>query len=213
MKESSSRPARVQLLKDMLKNAESMKELIKNQIDNDEQIYSSSLSASSASSTSTSTETSSSTPAPAASDEGLDDLDEDAYSASSSSTTSTKSAATAKPTGPKYSLFTPADLTAITQAYESTNPWLETQLGLQEKLTESDDPALTVVEVDSRLREFERILNRMYERMTANAGQQKKSSSSGKKASKEKKKPEAEKSKGKGKDQPKEKEDLPKDEL
>ncbi|CAI7619513.1 unnamed protein product [Penicillium palitans] len=213
MKESSSRPARVQLLKDMLKNAESMKELIKNQIDNDEQIYSSSLSASSASSTSSSTETSSSTPAPATSDEGLDDLDEDAYSASSSSTTSTKSAATAKPTGPKYSLFTPADLTAITQAYESTNPWLETQLGLQEKLTESDDPALTVVEVDSRLREFERILNRMYERMTANAGQQKKSSSNGKKASKEKKKPEAEKSKGKGKDQPKEKEDLPKDEL
>ncbi|KAJ6137140.1 hypothetical protein N7471_003626 [Penicillium samsonianum] len=217
MKESSSRPARVQLLKDMLKNAESMKELIKNQIDNDEQIYSSSLSASSASSTSTSTststETSSSTPAPAASDEGLDDLDEDAYSASSSSTTSTKSTAAAKPTGPKYSLFTPADLTAITQAYESTNPWLETQLGLQETLTESDDPALTVLEVDSRLREFERILNRMYERMTANAGQQKKSSSSGKKGSKEKKKPEAEKSKGKGKDQPKEKEDLPKDEL
>ncbi|CAI7599766.1 unnamed protein product [Penicillium glandicola] len=214
MKESSSRPARVQLLQDMLKNAESMKELIKNQIENDEQIYSSSLSASSASSTSTSTETSSSTPAPATSDEGLDDLDEDPYSASSSSTTSTKSAATAKPTGPKYSLFTPADLTAITEAYESTNPWLETQLSLQEKLGESDDPALTVVEVDSRLREFERILNRMYERMTAAAGQQKKSSSNGsKKGSKEKKKSEADKSKDKGKDQPKEKEDLSKDEL
>ncbi|KAI2705920.1 hypothetical protein CBS147332_7164 [Penicillium roqueforti] len=212
MKESSSRPARVQLLKDMLKNAESMKELIKNQIDNDEQLYSSSLSASSASSTST--ETSSSTPAPAASDDplgDLDDLEEDPYSGSSS-TTSTKSAATAKPTGPKYSLFTPADLTAITQAYESTQPWLETQLSLQEELSESDDPALTVLEVDSRLREFERILNRMYERMTANAGQPKKSSSSGKKGSKEKKKPDAEKSKGKGKDQPKTKED-PKDEL
>ncbi|KAJ6191448.1 hypothetical protein N7519_001469 [Penicillium mononematosum] len=213
MKESSSRPARVQLLKDMLKNAESMKELIKNQIENDEQIYSSSLSASSASATETSTEASTSTPAPAPSDEGLDDLDEDAYSASSSSTTSTTSAAPAKPTGPKYSLFTPADLAAITQAYESTNPWLETQLSLQETLSESDDPALTVVEVDSRLREFERILNRMYERMTANAGQQKKNNSNGKKATKDKKKPEAEKSKGKGKDQPKEKEDLPKDEL
>ncbi|KAJ5423004.1 Heat shock protein 70 family [Penicillium cf. griseofulvum] len=193
MKESSTRPARVQLLQDMLKNAESMKELIKNQIENDEQLYSSSLSSSSASSTSTSTETSSSTPAPATSDEGVD-LDEDPYSASSSSTTSTKSAASAKPTGPKYSLFTPADLRAITEAYESTNPWLETQLSLQEKLGESDDPALTVVEVDSRLREFERILNRMYERMTSAAGQQKKSSSN-------------------AKDQPKEKEDLPKDEL
>jgi hypoxia up-regulated 1 len=210
MKESSTRPARVQLLQDMLKNAESMKELIKNQIENDEQLYSSSLSSSSASSTSTSTETSSSTPAPATSDEGVD-LDEDPYSASSSSTTSTKSAATAKPTGPKYSLFTPSDLRAITEAYESTNPWLETQLSLQEKLGESDDPALTVVEVDSRLREFERILNRMYERMTSAAGQQKKSSSNGKKGSKEKKKSEADKAKAK--DQPKEKEDLPKDEL
>ncbi|KAJ5780016.1 hypothetical protein N7457_005176 [Penicillium paradoxum] len=212
MKESSSRPARVQLLQDMLKNAESMKELIKNQIENDEQIYSSSISASSASSTSTESETSSSTPAPSASDEGLNDLDEDPYSTSSSSTTSTKSAVTAKPTGPKYTLFTPADLTAITQAYESTQPWLETQLGLQEQLTESDDPALTVVEVDSRLREFERILNRMYERMTAAAGQQKKSSN-GKKGSKDKK-PEAEKKKDKGQDKPKkENGDLPKDEL
>ena len=87
MKESSARPARVELLKDMLKNAESMKELIKNQIENDEQTYSSSLSASSA--TSSESETSSSTPTPAASGEGLDDLDEEAYS---TSTTSTKTA-------------------------------------------------------------------------------------------------------------------------
>ena len=201
MKESSTRPARVQLLKDMLKNAESMKELIKNQIDNDEQIYSSSLSASA-----TSTESEAPTPTPA-SDEGLEDLDEDAYSGSSS-TTSSKSAATAKPTGPKYTLFTPADLTAITQAFESTNPWLETQLSLQEKLSESDDPALTVLEVDSRLRDFERILNRMYERMTHAAGQKK--SSSNKKSSKEKKPDEKKKTKEQKKE---EKEDLPKDEL
>jgi hypoxia up-regulated 1 len=183
----------------MLKNAESMKDLIKNQIENDEQIYSSVLAASTSTS---STESEAPTETPASS-EGLDDLDEDVYS--SSSTTSTKSAAPAKPTGPKYSLFTPADLTAITQAYESTGPWLETQLSLQDKLTESDDPALTVVEVDSRLRDFERILNRMYERMTAAAGQKK--TSSGKKSSKDKKTDEKKKSKEQ------KKEDLPKDEL
>ncbi|KAJ5352057.1 hypothetical protein N7452_001031 [Penicillium brevicompactum] len=200
MKESSSRPARVKLLQDMLKNAESMKDLIKNQIENDEQLYSSALSASA---TSTESEVPTETPTP---EEGLDDLEEDAYS--SSSTTSTKSAATPKPTGPKYSLFTPSDLTAITQTFESTGPWLETQLSLQEKLTESDDPALTVVEVDSRLREFERILNRMYERMTAAAGQKK--SSSGKKSSKDKKSDEKKKTKEQKKE---EKEDLPKDEL
>jgi hypoxia up-regulated 1 len=203
MKESSTRPARVQLLKDMLKNAESMKELIKNQIENDEQLYSSSISASA-----TSTETEAPTPTPA-SDEGLDDLEEDAYSGSSS-TTSTKSAAPAKPTGPKYTLFTPADLTAITQAFESTGPWLETQLSLQEKLTESDEPALTVLEVDSRLRDFERILNRMYERMTNAAGQKKSNSNSNSKKSSKDKKPDEKK---KGKEQKKEKEDLPKDEL
>jgi hypoxia up-regulated 1 len=204
MKESSDRPARVELLKDMLKNAESMKQLIKNQIENDEQTYSSSLSASSA--TSTESESSSSTPTPAASDEGLDDLDEDVHS---TSTTSTKTAVLPKPTGPKYSLFTPADLTTITQAYESTAPWLETQLSLQDKLTESDDPALTLVEVDSRLRDFERILNRLYERMTAAAGQQKKSSGNkGKKGKSDSEK------KAKAKEQPKkEKEDLRKDEL
>ncbi|KAJ5333053.1 uncharacterized protein N7506_006836 [Penicillium brevicompactum] len=200
MKESSSRPARVKLLQDMLKNAESMKDLIKNQIENDEQLYSSALSASA---TSTESEVPTETTTP---EEGLDDLEEDAYS--SSSTTSTKSAAAPKPTGPKYSLFTPSDLTAITQAFESTGPWLETQLSLQEKLTESDDPALTVVEVDSRLREFERILNRMYERMTAAAGQKK--SSSGKKSSKDKKSDEKKKTKEQKKE---EKEDLPKDEL
>jgi hypoxia up-regulated 1 len=188
----------------MLKNAESMKQLIKNQIENDEQTYSSSLSASSA--TSTESESSSSTPTPAASDEGLDDLDEDVHS---TSTTSTKTAVLPKPTGPKYSLFTPADLTTITQAYESTAPWLETQLSLQDKLTESDDPALTLVEVDSRLRDFERILNRLYERMTAAAGQQKKSSGNkGKKGKSDSEK------KAKAKEQPKkEKEDLRKDEL
>ncbi|CAG8152618.1 unnamed protein product [Penicillium olsonii] len=197
MKESASRPGRVQLLQDMLKNAESMQTLIKNQIESDEQIYSSALAASS-----TSTETEAPTETPA-SDEGLEDLEDDAYS---SSTTSTKSAAAAKPTGPKYTLFTPSDLTSITQALEGTGPWLETQLGLQEKLTESDDPALTVLEVDSRMRDFERILNRLYERMTAAAGQKK--TSGGKKSSKDKK-PEEKK---KTKEQKKEKE-LPKDEL
>ncbi|CAG8425595.1 unnamed protein product [Penicillium salamii] len=198
MKESSTRPARVKLLQDLLKNAESMKDLIKNQIESDEQIYSSALTSST---TSTETEVPTETPAP---DAGLEDLEEDAYS---SSTTSTKSSAAPKPTGPKYTLFTPSDLTSINQAIDSTGPWLETQLGLQEKLTESDDPALTVVEVDSRLREFERILNRLYERMTAAAGQKK--SSGGKKSSKDKKSEE----KKKTKEQKKEKEDLPKDEL
>jgi len=195
MKESTDRPARVELLKDMLKNAESMKQLIESQIATDEESYSSSLSASSTSATES--ETSSSTAAtPAASGDDLEDLDDDSYSTTSSKT-STKSAASAKPTGPKYTLFTPTDLVSLTQAYESTKPWLEAQLALQEKLTSSDDPALTVADIDSRLREFERILNRMYERMTAATGKRSKKNN-GKKSKEDK--PETNKSKGKEKE-------------
>ncbi|KAJ5359168.1 uncharacterized protein N7496_011581 [Penicillium cataractarum] len=195
MKESSTRPARIQLLQDMLKNAESMKQLIESQIANDEQTYSSSLSASSTSTAAESETSSEATPTPSPSDETLDELDDDSYSTSTTSKTSTKSSAAAKPTGPKYTLFTPTDLASLTTIYESTKPWFETQLELQEKLTESDDPALTVVEIDSRLREFERILNRMYERMTAAAGREAKKNS----GKQNKKKTSEEKGKGKEK--------------
>ena len=204
--EGSTRPARIQLLQDMIKNAESMKQLIENQIETDQAAYSSALSATSTATAEEETD-SATTPTPAPSDD-LEDLDEDAYSTSS---TKTKTSAAAKPTGPKYTLFTPADLASLTSVYDSTKPWLETQLELQEKLTESDDPVLTVVEIDSRLREFERILNRMYERMTAAAGRkQKASGSKGKKD-----KPETEKAKknGKGKQEKETKDDDRKDEL
>lgn len=202
MKETSTRPARVQLLQDMLKNAESMKQLIESQIANDEQTYSSSLSASSTATAEESETSSEAIPTPSASDDTLDDLDDDSYStsASSTTTTSTKSSAAAKPTGPKYTLFTPTDLASLTTIYETTKPWLETQLELQEKLTESDDPALTVLEIDSKLREFERVLNRMYERMTAAAGREAKKNSGkqNKKKTSEEKGKEKEKEKAKG---------------
>lgn len=194
MKEASSRPARVEMLREMLKNAESMKQLLANQIATDEEKYSSSLSASSTATADESGTSSSATPTAAASGDPLEDLDEDSYSTSASSKASTKTAATAKPTGPKYTLFTPSDLASLTEAYESTKPWLEAQLALQEQLTDSDDPALTVVDIDTRLREFERILSRMYERMTAAAGQQAKKNG-GKKGKKEKQSEEKVKSK------------------
>lgn len=208
MTEFADRPARVQLLQEMIQNAESMKQLIDGQIQSDEETYSSSLSASSTSTEQS--ETSSSTPAPAASgDDLLDDLDDDAYS-SSSSKTSTKTAAAAKPTGPKYTLFTPTDLSSLTDIYESSKKWLEEKVALQEKLTESDDPALTVVDLDSRLREFERVLNRMYERMTIAS---KKSSPKKEKSKSKDKKPEPKKSKGKEKEKTKTMDDDRKDEL
>ncbi|KAJ5901580.1 hypothetical protein N7495_002108 [Penicillium taxi] len=214
IKETTNRPARVALLQDTLKNAESMKQLIESQIEIDQQAYSSE----SASSTSTTEESVSSSPTPAASSDPLDDLDDDSYSTSASSKSTTKSTAPAKPTGPKYTLFTPADLTSLTLVYESTKPWLETQLSVQATLTESDDPALTVMEIDNRLREFDRILNRMYERMTAATGQKTKKTSGTKKDKKEKKEKKEKKPEVDKKEEEKEKaktfpEDERKDEL
>ncbi|KAJ5786815.1 uncharacterized protein N7503_012027 [Penicillium pulvis] len=210
IQEASSRPARVELLQEMLKNAESMKSLIESQIAIDDAAYSSSLSASSTATVEDETN-SASTPTAAPTDD-LDDLDDDAYSTSTKKT-STKSSAAAKPTGPKYTLFTPSDLTTLTQAYDTTKPWLEAQLELQEKLTESDDPALTVVEIDSRLREFERILNRMYERMTAAAGKGQKAGGDKAKKEKSEKKTKNKAGKGNEKETEKAKEDDRKDEL
>lgn len=211
MKEASSRPARVDMLKDMLKNAESMKQLIASQIATDEENYSSSLSAAGTSTAEESETATTATPTPAPSGDPLDDLDDDSYSTSTSKS-STKSTASAKPTGPKYTLFTPSDLTSLTEAYESTKPWLEAQLALQEQLTDSDDPALTVVDIDVRLREFERILNRMYQRMTAAAGQAKKSNGKKEKNEKKEKTGKQAEEKGKGKEK-KVEDDTRKDEL
>ncbi|KAJ5523796.1 hypothetical protein N7494_010446 [Penicillium frequentans] len=210
IQEASSRPARVELLQEMLKNAESMKSLIESQIAIDDAAYSSSLSASSTATAEDETD-SASTPTAAPTDD-LDDLDDDAYSTSTKKS-STKSSAAAKPTGPKYTLFTPSDLTTLNQAYDTTKPWLEAQLELQEKLTESDDPALTVVEIDSRLREFERILNRMYERMTAAAGKGQKAGGDKAKKEKSEKKTKNKAGKGNEKETEKAKEDDRKDEL
>ncbi|EPS25479.1 hypothetical protein PDE_00412 [Penicillium oxalicum 114-2] len=208
MKENSTRPARVQLLQDMLKNAESMKQMIENQIAADEQSYSSSLSATSTTTTEGTETSSEATPSPSNAEDLLDELDDDlnssAASSSSSSTaskTSTKSSATAQPTGPKYTLFTPMDMIALNSIYESTKPWLETQLETQEKLTDSDDPVLTVAEIDSRLREFERVLNRMYDRMTAAAGREAKKD---KKENGQQKKKKASNEKAKNKEKTKE---------
>ncbi|KAI2854504.1 hypothetical protein CBS76997_10169 [Aspergillus niger] len=168
-KENAERPARVELLQQVLKNAKSVIDVMEQQIQQDEDLYSSSVAASSSSS-STTTESSTSSSTTTGSSSSVD-LDEDPYATTStSSTTKTASATTTpKPSGPKYSIFQPYDLTSLSKTYESTNTWFETQLALQEQLTMTDDPALPVAELDTRLKELERVLNRIYDKMGAAA--------------------------------------------
>ncbi|KAF5857665.1 lumenal Hsp70 protein [Aspergillus alliaceus] len=207
--ENAARPARVQVLQDVLKNAKTVMELMEKQVKQDEDLYSASQSASSAPSTGEES-TSTTLGEPSSTTEPLEDLDEDPYSSTASQSTST--ASTAKPTGPKYSIFQPSDLTSLAQTYETTNTWFETQLALQEELTESDDPALTVAELDTRLKELERTMNRVYEKMGAAAarsgkdqskknGKKTKSEQAGKEKPAEKEKSEQEKQKANIKDE------------
>ncbi|KAL4818561.1 Hsp70 protein-domain-containing protein [Aspergillus spinulosporus] len=161
--ENAARPARVQLLQESLKNAQMVMSVMEKQIQQDEDIYSSSLAAASTS-TASESETSSSTPSVSA-DAG--DLEDDAYSTSTSETSSTKSATTPAPL--KYSVFQPSDLASLSETYETANSWLEARLAIQEQLNETDDPALTVAEIDTHLKRLERISNRIYEKMGAAA--------------------------------------------
>ncbi|RAL05237.1 Hsp70 family protein [Aspergillus ibericus CBS 121593] len=165
-KENAERPAHVDLLQRVLKNAESVLDVMKQQIQQDEDLYSSIAASSSTSTTEPETSTSS-TESPSA-DPSVD-LDEDPYATSSTTTQTASATTTPKPSGPKYSIFQPHDLSSLSKTYESTNTWFETQLALQEQLTETDDPALTVAELDTRLKELERILNRIYDKMGAAA--------------------------------------------
>jgi hypoxia up-regulated 1 len=161
--ENAVRPARVQLLQESLKNAQMVISVMEKQIQQDEDIYSSSLAAASTP-TASESETSSSTPS-ASADAG--DLEDDAYSTSTSETSSAKSATTPAPL--KYSVFQPSDLASLSETYETASSWLEARLAVQEKLNETDDPALTVAEIDTHLKRLERISNRIYEKMGAAA--------------------------------------------
>lgn len=180
--ESTTRPARVELLQESLKNAQMVIGVMEQQIRQDEEIYSSSLSAST--STASESETSASESPSASAD--ADDLESDPYSTSTSKTASAKP--TSEPTL-KYSVFQPSDLTSLSEAYESINSWLESRLALQEKLTVTDDPSLTVSEIDSNLKRLERVSTRIYQKMGAAAAKRSSGEKSTKKKSTEKQQP------------------------
>lgn len=180
--ESINRPARVELLQESLKNAQMVIGVMEQQIRQDEEIYSSSLSAS----TSTASESGTSASESPSASADADDLEGDPYSTSTTKTASAK--ASPEPTL-KYSVFQPSDLTSLSEAYESINSWLESRLALQEKLTVTDDPSLTVSEIDSHLKRLERVSTRIYQKMGAAAAKKSSGDKSTKKKSSEKQQP------------------------
>lgn len=164
--EGEDRPARVELMQTVLKDAKTLVSVMDQQIKHDEAIYSSS--AAQASSSTTSSSPSSESPS---SPPDLDDLEQDPFASSSGSSTKSKTTTLQpKPTGPRYTLFQPADLTTLSKTLEFTTSWFETSLAAQSRLTESDDPALTATDLEVRLKELERILTRVHEKLAGGAG-------------------------------------------
>ncbi|KAL2871939.1 Hsp70 family protein [Aspergillus lucknowensis] len=164
--EAEARPARVQLLQDTLKSAQMVINLMEQQLQQDEELYSSSLAAS----TSETEQPETASPASPSESADGDDLDSDAYATATSETSSTTT--TAEPAPLKYTVFKPSDLTSFSEAYESASSWLQDRLALQEKLAETDEPSFTVAEIDTHLKRLERISNRIYEKMGAAARRQ-----------------------------------------
>ena len=167
--ENAERPKRVQQLQDMLGSARAVSEVMEKQIKDDEGAFSSSISTS-ASTSESPTSTSYSTSAESAPlSDALDDLDDDPYP-TASSPASSATAAPSKAAGPKYRIFQPSDLSSLTSTYEATRTWLDTQLVAQQKLDESDDPSLTVAELDARVQQLDLVMKRVYDKLSAGSG-------------------------------------------
>ncbi|KAK2882601.1 hypothetical protein FQN49_000173 [Arthroderma sp. PD_2] len=201
--ESATRPRKVEALRGSLDSAKMLLEIMESQIKAEESLFSSSLSAFEAAATespSSSADTTSTTEAPEASpSEDLDNLDEDNFSSEPSS--STVSAPAVKPTL-SYSLYTPEDVSTTSKLLESSTTWLDTKIEEQSKLSESEDPVLSIAEIDVKLKEIEQVLSSILTKQRRpNTGKPK--SGNKKKNGKDKTKSQKSKSKSKSKGKPK----------
>ena len=177
--EHAHRPLKVDSLKQSLNSAKMLLSLMQDTLAAEGSLFSASPSESgSALSPESSTKssevlssTSDVTSAPSSASEALLDdfasLDDDPYGPSST-TTATSSTTTSSPSlkpSPSFSLYTQDDLSALSATYDRINTWLETQLALQEKLSDFDDPVLTIADLNAKMRELERALHRLMTKM------------------------------------------------
>ncbi|KKZ60682.1 hypoxia up-regulated 1 [[Emmonsia] crescens] len=157
-KERSLLPSKIDTLKQNLQNAKMFVDIIQKQVHAEESIRSSSESTSSTAST-----PSNEPPTPSASDDFASLEDE-----STSTSTITTSTPSSAPT--PFSIYTAADVSSLSSTYDSITSWFEKQLSLQEKLSESEDPVLTTADIDAKLRELERALNKIMAKMARPGG-------------------------------------------
>lgn len=169
--DNAERPLKVDALKQSLYNAKMLIGVMDTQIKAEESLFS--ASASEAKSTSTVPEDSTSEPSSSSTTSFEEAPSDDSPSSEeddiSSSTTSTTASSSAKPS-PTFSLYTPEDLTALSTTHDSISTWLDAQLQLQEKLGDSDEPALTIADLDAKSKELEKSLNKIMAKLARNQG-------------------------------------------
>lgn len=175
--ESKGRPAAIERVREALKSHETIMQMVRGTIAREkdesekaasassssllsdlESISSQSENSASAASEPGSSATSSSTAYSASND--ADDLDSDPYS---STPTDTSSFPSATPTTfrPSYTL---EDLDSLTSSRDSISAWLDEKLALQEKLGPTDDPAVSIEELEAKAKrltdDFQKLIMR-----------------------------------------------------
>lgn len=166
--EHAIRPAKIVSLQQSLRNAKTFAEIIQQQID---------IARSPESVDSTQSGSATASPSPTLAADDLDALDDNPYSSSSASTT------ISKPVKPSTSpsLYTQNDLDSLLNVFNDINSWLEEKIAVQAKLVESEEPVLTVGELNIKARELEGALNKVMSKLSSGYGN---SDSNGKKKNK-----------------------------
>lgn len=138
--EAAKRPEAIKELKSAIEDLKSVIPMVKDQVE------SAASSSSSASEASKSSASASSSTTPSA--DPLEEL-EDEDTASSDTTSSEFTIPTDIPT-----VYTPADLELIEVTVEKSSKWLADKEAAQNKLTETDDPALTVKDIKAEAKKL-----------------------------------------------------------
>lgn len=160
-KEHSLRPGKVESLKQSLTNAKMLLDVVENSKKAEESQSSESEHKSETATTSTATSSPTASPSSQSASDDFASLENDQSSSSTSSETTSSPSATPSSIS---SLYNAEDVSAFSSTFDKVNTWLETQLEQQGKLTESEDPVLTVADIESNAREIEQSLNRMISR-------------------------------------------------
>ncbi|OCL06044.1 actin-like ATPase domain-containing protein [Glonium stellatum] len=181
--EARKRPDAIKSLQDALGQTKSMASVIKDQVQKAAEASSSAaeeLSKSSASSTATAEESATTNADP------LADLEEEDML---KSTTSEEP----KPSkSPEIMLYTEEDLKEITNTYESIEQWLDTKLAEQAKLSDAEDPAILIKDLENKSRQLNNalmeILQKKMRMPTKSKASKPKATKKPKKSAKDKKK-------------------------